>query len=87
MSVSVSEMEPRLTFYPFMFKNVTLRMLIVYQIDEATQARGAADLARWMEAGALSHAVVPAGSLDDAATAHERVEAGEKLGTVVINTT
>ena len=84
---SVSEMEPRLTFYPFMFKNVTLRMLIVYQIDEATQAKGAADLERWIEAGALSHAVVPAGSLDDAAAAHERVEAGEKLGTVVISTT
>ena len=29
---SAADMEPTLAFYPFMFKDVTLRMLIVYQI-------------------------------------------------------
>lgn len=81
---SASAMEPTLLFYPFMFKNVTLQMLIVYQLDRATHASGAAQLNAWLEAGALSHAVVPAGGLADTASAHRTVEAGEKLGTVVI---
>ena len=74
----------RVSDNPFMFKDVTLRMLIVYQVPEAEQARGAAALNAWLEAGALSHAVVPGGGLADAAAAHDRVMAGEKLGTVVL---
>ena len=81
---SASEMAPALQFYPFMFKNVTLEMLIVYQLDRATHARGEAQLAEWLAAGALRHAVVPGGRLSDAAAAHETVEAGQKLGTVVL---
>lgn len=82
---SASRMEPVLSFYPFMFKDVTLRMLIVYQIAPETQARGAAVLEHWLETGALSHAVVPGGGLADAAAAHDRVMAGDKLGTVVLS--
>ncbi|NNE82153.1 MAG: NADPH:quinone reductase [Silicimonas sp.] len=82
---SASKMEPRLMFYPFMFKDVTLRMLIVYQIDAEVQALGARMLTDWLEAGALDHAVVPGGRLQDAATAHDLVAAGEKLGTVVLD--
>jgi len=81
---SASAMEPVLQFYPFMFKNVSLEMLIVYRLDRATHARGEAQLTDWLEAGALSHAVVPGGPLANMATAHETVEAGQKLGTVVL---
>lgn len=81
---SAGAMEPKLSFYPFMFKDVTLRMLIVYQVARDVQARGAAQLARWLEKGALSHAVVRCGGLADAAAAHDRVMAGDKLGTVVL---
>lgn len=82
---SASEMSPELAFYPLMFKNVTLRMLIVYHIPERVQARGAAQLAGWLDDGALSHAVVAAGSLENAAEAHDIVMAGRKLGTVVLS--
>jgi NADPH:quinone reductase len=82
---SAGEMTPELAFYPFMFKNVTLRMLIVYQIEAAAQSRGAAQVNRWLTAGDLSHAVVDGGGLSDCAAAHEKVEAGEKLGTVVLS--
>lgn len=82
---SASEMAPALSFYPFMFKDVTLRMLIVYQISAADHARGTAALTHWLEAGALRHAVVPGGGLEDGAAAHGLVEAGEKLGTVVLS--
>ena len=77
-------MEPALQFYPFMFKNVTLRMLIVYLLDNATRRAGEAALTRWMEQGDLTHAVVPAGGLADVAAAHDAVMRAEKLGTIVV---
>lgn len=81
---SASQMGPELDFYGFMFRDITLRMLIVYQLTGAKRARGMAQISAWMEAGVLSHAVVPGGGLEDIAAAHDRVMAGEKLGTVVL---
>lgn len=81
---SMANRTPPLNFYGFLFKNIRLHMLIVYQLDPTTHARGEAQLAEWMSAGQLSHAVVPGGTLADTAKAHEMVEAGEKLGTVVV---
>ncbi|WP_170387241.1 NADPH:quinone reductase [Ruegeria atlantica] len=81
---SASEMRPELDFYGFMFKNIHLHMLIVYQLDADARRRGEAQLREWLEQGVLNHAVVPAGELADAATAHRMVEAGEKMGTVVL---
>ena len=82
---SASDMTPQLSFYPFMFKNITLRMLIVYLLDPKTRRRGEEQLTTWLEAGQLSHAVVRGGGLDDAVTAHETVETAAKLGTVVLS--
>lgn len=82
---SAAEMAPRLEFYPFMFKNVRLHMLIVYQLAGALRRAGEAQLTAWLEAGALSHAVVPGGSLADCAAAHDLVASGDKLGTVVLD--
>lgn len=81
---SASKMVPELDFYGFMFRDITLRMLIVYQLAGAQRARGMAQISAWMSAGALSHAVVTGGGLEDIAAAHDRVAAGEKLGTVVL---
>nr|WP_174838710.1 MULTISPECIES: NADPH:quinone reductase [unclassified Ruegeria] len=81
---SASQMRPELDFYGFMFKNIRLHMLIVYQLDAATRRKGEAQLNQWLDQGALSHAVVPAGGLEDAVAAHQLVEAGQKLGTVVL---
>lgn len=78
-------MEPVLSFYPFMFKNVTLHMLIAYLIPSESHAKGAKALASWLEAGDLTHAVVPGGDLSDGARAHDLVMSGEKLGTVVLD--
>lgn len=82
---SASQMAPALQFYPLMFKNVTLRMLIVYLLNPALRARGHGQLSEWLEAGALGHAVVAGGTLDEVAKAHALVEGGGKLGTVVID--
>ena len=81
---SASVMRPELDFYGLMFRDITLRMLIVYQLQVPERARGMAQSSAWLRAGALNHAVVPGGGLDDVAVAHEMAEAGEKLGTVVL---
>jgi NADPH2:quinone reductase len=68
-----------------MFKNARLHMLIVYQLAGARRRAGERQLTEWLEAGALSHAVVPGGGLADCAAAHDLVAAGSKLGTVVLD--
>ncbi|MEO0487241.1 MAG: NADPH:quinone reductase [Pseudomonadota bacterium] len=82
---SASAMAPTLAFYPLMFQNITLRMLIVYHLNGATRRRGTEQLNAWLATGALSHAVVPGGGLNDIAAGHERVASGDKLGTVVLD--
>ena len=82
---SAGDMAPTLQFYPFMFRNVTLRMLIAYLISAEDHQRGEAAITAWLEAGELSHAVVPGGGLKDMARAHKLVEDGDKLGTVVVS--
>lgn len=82
---SAAEMTPRLEFYPFMFKNVRLHMLIVYQLAGALRRAGEAQVTQWLEAGVLRHAVVPGGDLADCAAAHDLVASGDKLGTVVLD--
>ena len=82
---SASQMAPELQFYPLMFKDITLRMAIVYQLQGAARRAGEAALGAWLAQGALSHAVVPGGGLESTAAAHDRVAAGEKLGTVVLS--
>lgn len=82
---SASQMKPQLDFYGYMFRDVTLRMLIVYQLTGDARRNGEAQLTQWLAQGALSHAVVPSGQLADTAAAHDRVAEGQKMGTVVID--
>ncbi len=81
---SAADMAPTLPFYPLMFRNTRLWMLIVYLLEPGMRRRGEAQLTKWLEAGALSHAVAQTLPLADTAAAHRAVEAGEKLGSVVV---
>lgn len=81
---SGSEMTPVLQFYPLMFRNITLRMLIVYLLDARAREAGNASLTKWLEDGALSHAPVVLDGLDRVAEAHDLVARGDKLGTLVV---
>lgn len=81
---SVDAMTPVLPFYPLMFRNARLHMGLVYLLAPALRRRGEADLAGWLAGGQLSHAVAGPWPLAETATAHCSVEAGDKLGTVVV---
>lgn len=81
---SAKAMAPTLPFYPLMFRNVRLWMLLLYLLDDTRRRRGEADLARWLSEGALSHAVAETFPLSLTPAAHDAVGAGECLGSVVV---
>ncbi|MEL6196398.1 MAG: NADPH:quinone reductase [Pseudomonadota bacterium] len=81
---SAADMTPRLPFYPMMFRNLRLWMLIVYLLDPERRERGHGVLTDWLAAGALDHAVAACLPLSEVAAAHQQVEAGRKLGSVVV---
>lgn len=81
---SAAAMTPALPFYPMMFKNTRLWMLIVYLLDPVMRRRGEAQLTAWLEQGALTHAVAMTAPLAETIAAHRSVEAGAKLGSVVV---
>jgi NADPH2:quinone reductase len=81
---SMGELEPVLPFYSFMFRNVTLKMLLIYLLDAETRARGVAAINAWLATGQLDCAVAETFPLDRVAEAHKAVEAGNRLGTVVV---
>jgi NADPH2:quinone reductase len=67
-----------------MFRNVTLRMILVYLLDPETRRRGVEQITRWLEAGKLDCAVAEIFALEQVVAAHQAVEAGDRLGTVVV---
>ncbi len=75
--------EPALPFRPFLYKNVTLRHVLVFGIPPQAKADAVADITRWLAAGAMQDAVGQRFTVEDAAKAHEAVEQGA-LGNVVI---
>jgi NADPH2:quinone reductase len=76
---------PALPFYPLMFKAVTVRLVLVYILTPEARRRSIANLTAALEAGALSHPVAGRFALEDIARAHETVEAGNKLGQVLVS--
>ena len=75
---------PALPFYPMMFKAVTVRLVLVYILTPEARRRSIANLAAALEAGALTHPIAGRFPLEKIARAHEAVEAGDKLGQVLV---
>ena len=75
--------EPTLPFRPFLYKNVTVRNVLVFGIPTAAKAYAISDINRWLEADKLKETVGQRFAFEDAAKAHEAVEQGA-LGNVVI---
>ncbi|MDF2765090.1 MAG: NADPH:quinone reductase [Rhodospirillales bacterium] len=76
---------PALPFYPLMFKAVTLRLVLVYILAPEARRRSIANLTAALAAGALTHPMAGRFPLDQIARAHEAVEAGNKLGQVLVS--
>ncbi|NGM20756.1 NADPH:quinone reductase [Roseomonas stagni] len=77
--------EMALPFFPLILSGVAIRFFIVYDLPAEARAEGLATLTRWMEAGALRHAIGAVMPLEDCAEAHDLVARGEVMGNVVLD--
>ena len=67
-----------------MRKNLTIAGMVLPQSPHEARRRAQADISRWIATGRRLLSVAAAFPLDQAATAHEAVERGDKVGTVVV---
>ena len=81
---SVKHPNPELPFLKMMFKNITLSSILVYLLKDDDAARYAAILGQMLAAGTVQLSVAAALGLEEAALAHEMVEAGNRDGAVVL---
>ncbi len=83
---SAAAMTPTLPFYSLMFRDVTLRMVLVYLLADDVRRESVEGLTAMLAGNRLTHSVAETHSLPNAAAAHEAVEAAAKLGSVVVRT-
>ena len=75
---------PALPFYPRMFKGVTLRLVLVYILPPEARRGAIADITAALSEGALTHPIAASFPLAEIAAAHEAIEAGGKIGAVLV---
>lgn len=82
---SMASPEPKLPFYPLMFKNVTVHCLLVYILSAQQRAQALQLMTRALLQKALRHAIGARFDLAQAADAHLAVESSQIVGNVVID--
>jgi NADPH2:quinone reductase len=82
---SDAEPEPRLPFWPLLFKNVTIRLVGSDDLPEEAERRAVEDIAECLEAGVLRPRITRRLPLERIAEAHEAVEGGRSGGRVVLD--
>ena len=82
---SAREPEPVLPFYPMMYKDLTVRMIIVYAMPVSAKDHAVADINSALAHGWLRHRVARTMPLEDIAVGNEIVEAGDARGAVILN--
>lgn len=78
------DMAPTLPFGPFLFKAITIDIVLVYILDAASRAVAIEKLHAALISGALKPAIHDILLLEDAAKAHERVMTAGRNGAVLL---
>lgn len=81
---SQRDMTPTLPFGAFLFKAITIDIVLVYILQASARAAAIGKLHAALSAGALQPAVHEILALEDAATAHERVMSAGRNGAVLL---
>ena len=81
---SVQEPEPKLPFFQMMYKDLTIRMIIVYAMPDDAKRHAIADIDKALRSDTLHHRVAHTLPLDDIAAANEIVEKGDVRGAVIL---
>ena len=67
-------MRPEIPFYPFMFKNITLTMMLLYLLDQSDRQRAVHAIDQWLNNNSITELIALQLPLAEAAKAHEAVE-------------
>lgn len=81
---SMADPEPVLPFYPMMFANQTLRMVLVYTISERARRQAERDIQGWLAEGSLQPPIAGEVPLSEIVAGHEAVEAGDRIGVTLV---
>ena len=81
---SARKPEPVLPFYKMMYKDLTLRTIIVYAMPDSAKDHAVADINSGLSGGGLKHRIAHAMPLEDIIAGNEIVEAGEARGAVIL---
>ena len=76
--------EPAIPFRTLMFMDLTIRMVIVYDMPEDAKMRAIGDTQEALASGQLAHRVAEVLPFSAMARAHELVEAGRTGGCIVV---
>lgn len=76
--------EPKLPFLQMMYKDVTVRLVIVYAMPEAAKEHAIADIEKALSGDTLQHRIAHTLPLEDIARSNELVEQGSIRGAVVL---
>ena len=81
---SVQVPEPKLPFFQMMYKDLTIRMIIVYAMPDSAKDHAVADFTRALREEALQHRIAHKLPLDRIAEGNEIVEEGACRGAVIV---
>ena len=76
--------EPKLPFFTMMYKDLTLRTIIVYAMPEEAKSQAIQDIDEALTAGTLQHRIAETLPLDEVARGNEVIEQGSIRGAVVL---
>ncbi len=76
--------EPLIPFYPMMFKNVSVHMVLVYSMPDEVKKQAISAIYCALERMQLSHRISSIYDLSETARAHELIESGGAAGCVLI---
>lgn len=76
--------EPKLPFFTMMYKDLTVRTIIVYAMPEDAKSQAIQDIDAALTAGTLQHRIAETLPLDEIARGNEIIEQGSIRGAVVL---
>lgn len=77
--------EPKLPFFQMMYKDITIRIVIVYAMPEAAKELAIADIEKALADNRLQHRIAASMPLADIATGNETIEHGTVRGAVILH--
>ena len=84
---SMQDPQPELPFFRMMYKDLTLRFVIVYAMPESAKQFAIADIERALDADLLQHRIAQEFPLEEIAQSNELVEQSGARGTVILRIT